>query len=391
MENKNTNLKIEETVVKYITGTATGSERQEVLSWLKESNDNRRYFDELKDIYEAAKSVQESTSYNTEKSWERVKSKHYRHQLEKLQENNSNDSRKLWKEIMRYAAIFTVAITALFYGLFLTKGKPLTASNDVWSTIEAPFGSRAHLTLADSTEVWLNAGSKLRYRSSFAKNNRKVYLDGEAYFNVSHDDENQFVVKTSHVDIKVFGTEFNVKAYASENIIQTTLVKGSITLVGDLINKSGRQSVELKPNQTATYYITGMPEKAESSAQTCSIPREELIKPVIKSENLVILPKVNTAKYTSWKDPRWFIDGETMAELAVKLERRYNVKFVFNSANLEDYRFSGTLKDETLEQVLNLMRLTSPINYSIENNVVVLSENKYFRKSYDRMLTKQNN
>jgi len=379
---------IEETAVKYITGAATASERQEVLSWLSESEKNRRYFDELKDVYEAARSVQENSLYNTEKSWERVKSKHYRNQLEKLRQENSNNARKIWRDIIKYAAILTLAVTAVFYGLYLSKGKPLTNTADVWSTIEAPFGSRAHLTLADSTEVWLNAGSKLRYRSSFAKNNRKVYLDGEAYFSVSHDEANQFVVKTSHVDIKVYGTEFNVKAYGDEDIIQTTLVKGSISLVGDLIKKSGKESIELKPNQTATYYKSGKPKEEDTSYNQSTASQRET---VIKSENLEILPSVNTAKYTSWKDPRWFIDSESMKELAVKLERRYNVKFVFNSQSLENYRFSGTLKDETLEQVLNIMRLTSPINYSIENNVVVLSENKYFRQSYDKMLTKQNN
>jgi len=378
----------EETVVKYITGTATASERREVLSWLSESEENRRYFDELKDVYEAAGSVQENSFYNSEKSWERVKSKHYRNQLEKLRQENINNAGKIWRDIIKYAAILTLAATAVFYGIYLSRGNHLTNTADVWSTIEAPFGSRAHLTLADSTEVWLNAGSKLRYRSSFAKNNRKVYLDGEAYFSVSHDEANQFVVKTSHVDIKVYGTEFNVKAYGDEDIIQATLVKGSISLVGDLIKKSGKESIELKPNQTATYYKSGKPGNENASYDPGSESQRET---VIKSENIEILHSVNTAKYTSWKDPRWFIDSESMKDLAVKLERRYNVKFVFNSRNLENYRFSGTLKDETLEQVLNIMRLTSPINYSIENNVVVLSENKYFRQSYDKMLIKQNN
>jgi transmembrane sensor len=383
----NYSQQIEETVVRYITGTATAGERQEVLSWLSESEENRRYFDELKDVYEAAISVQENSPYNTEQSWERVKSKHYRNQLEKLREETDNSKRMVWRDSIKYAAIFTVAIVAVFYGIYISRGKPLTNTAEVWSTIEAPFGSRAHMTLADSTEVWLNAGSKLRYRSSFAKSNRKVYLDGEAYFSVSHDKANQFVVKTSHVDIKVYGTEFNVKAYGDEDIIQTTLVKGSITLVGDLIKKSGKESIELKPNQTATYYKSGKPLKDNPSASQSTASQRET---VIKSENLEILPSVNTAKYTSWKDPRWFIDSESMAELAVKLERRYNVKIVFNSPGLKNYKFSGTLKDETLEQVLNIMRLTSPISYSIENNVVILSENKYFRQSYDKMLIKQN-
>jgi transmembrane sensor len=204
-----------------------------------------------------------------------------------------------------------------------------------------------------------------------------VFLTGEAFFSVKKDSSRQFIVTTPYLDVKVYGTEFNVKAYSNEDVVQTTLVSGSVTLEGSLIAKTGKQSVTLEPNQTATYFIS---EKKTEEDKT-----DSKILPVT-GENPIITPKINTALYTSWKDPIWIIEREPLLSLTKKFERRFNIKFVFESANLENYKFTGTLKDETLEQVLNLVKYSAPIEYRIKNNEVILSENKFFKNSYDEML-----
>jgi transmembrane sensor len=377
----------DELLVKYLTGIADETERNDALCWIRQSDEHRKYFDELRDVYEAAKITQNQSNYNVDLSWERVKSLHYKKKLAAFQEADKSKYRMFIRGIIKYAAIIlTILVLGGLSFQYMKKSESIPLVKDIWNNIEAPFGSRARLTLVDGTKVWLNAGSQLRYSSAFAKNNREVFLEGEAYFEVAHDNSVQFVVKTSHLNIKVFGTEFNVKAYPDENFIQTTLVKGSITIEGAIISKTGKHIVYLKPNQTATYYIH---EKKEIKTQE----KDNILleKKLTGKENMEILHEVNPEVYTSWKDTRWMIEGEPMLSLAKKLERRYNVTFVFNSKALQRYKFTGTLKDETLEQVLNLIKLSAPIEYQIENNNVILDENKSFKNSYDELLIKKQN
>lgn len=387
MNKKEKPLKIDEQLVKYLTGTAVDIERDVALNWIRQSEKNRRYFDELKFIYEATKTVQVNNNYNPDLFWERVKSKHYKDLALKLRGENKNEKRIFFRDLLKYAALIFLAISIGFTGFrYFKYQKAEITTNEVWNNIEAPYGSKIYLTLLDGSKIWLNAGSTLRYSSLFGQNNRKVFLDGEAYFNVTKDTSKQFIVSTSHLDVKVYGTEFNVKAYSSEDIIQTTLVQGSIKLEGDLIVKGRNHPITLEPNQMATYYISD-----KNSGKNKDAIRAHLESKTPENENLIISKDVIPIVYTSWKDQQWFIDREPLSSLATKFERRFNIKFVFQSKNLLDYKFTGTLKDETLEQVLNLMKLSAPIQYQIENHQVILSENKYFKNSYDEMLIKKNN
>ncbi|MBP8960228.1 MAG: DUF4974 domain-containing protein [Bacteroidales bacterium] len=196
-----------------------------------------------------------------------------------------------------------------------------------------------------------------------------------------------FIVSTKYLDVRAYGTEFNVKAYSDEDIVETTLVNGSIELEGRLLARAGKRSVKLEPNQTAIFYIKEkLPEDTDNNAILKEKRMEEDNKVIEVTKNLEIKPDVNTIIYTSWKDPVWYIESESLESLAEKFERRYNIKFEFKDENLKNYRFTGKLKDETLEQVLLLMQFSAPIEYKIEDNKVIISENKYFKKSYNEML-----
>jgi transmembrane sensor len=386
MENKDQKLGMEELLVKYLTGEADQNEREAARKWICESADNSRHFDELKDIYRAVKVTGLTDSYNTDLSWERVKTKYYKELATKEKSVDRTEKRMFIRDLMKYAAFFALVLTIGVVALRYIDKKMERKLSEIWYTVESPYGSRVRLILADGSKVWLNAGSNFRYSSLFGQTNRKVFLNGEAFFSVKKDSSRQFVVTTPHLDVKVYGTEFNVKAYSNEDNVQTTLVSGSITLEGDLITKTGKQSVTLEPNQIATYYIS--PKKSEDIEPEVNPDSKKQSK---ENENLIITPKINTEIYTSWKDPVWYIEREPLLSLTKKFERRFNIKFVFESQNLEDYKFTGTLKDETLEQVLNLVKYSAPIEYRIKDNEVILSENKYFKNSYDEMLIKKTN
>lgn len=380
MENKS-NIETDELLVKYLTGSAIPSEREEALAWINLSRENQKYFDSLRDLYESSKLTQPESRYNTEYSWQKVRAKYYQQKLTALESDEKENKRYFIQEILKYAAIITVVVTLGVIAFKFLNNVPSFNPQQAWNEVEAPFGSRTVVNLADGSKVWLNAGSKLRYSVDFGKRTRDVFLTGEAYFDVVKNTDKQFVVKTSHLDVKVFGTEFNVKAYPEENTIQTTLVKGAVTISGPGNNTS--KEIELHPNQSVTYI--------KNVNLFKEVIRKEKIekqfeKAVHETENLVLLPEINPVLYTSWKDSRWIIDGETLANLAIKLERRYNVKFQFRSVSLENYKFSGTLKDETLEQVLKLMKISAPIEYTIQDNTVFLNENQSFKKTYDELL-----
>jgi transmembrane sensor len=386
MEKKDQKLELDELLVKYLTGDADQNERDAARKWISESIENRRYFDQLKDINRAVKVAGSTDSYNTDLSWERVRSKYFKDLVAKERNSDRAEKRIFITSLLKYAAFLALVLTLGVVAMrYINKTNEQKVS-EIWYTIESPYGSRVKLILADGSKVWLNAGSNLRYSSLFGQTNRKVFLTGEAFFSVKKDSSRQFIVTTPYLNVKVYGTEFNVKAYNNEDNVQTTLVSGSITLEGDLVSKSGKQSVFLEPNQVATYYIS--PKKAEDNKPDVN-PDSNILS--IENENPNITPKINPVIYTSWKDPVWYIEREPLLSLTKKFERRFNIKFVFESQTLQEYKFTGTLKDETLEQVLNLVKYSAPIEYRIKNNEVILSENKFFKNSYDEMLLKNTN
>jgi ferric-dicitrate binding protein FerR (iron transport regulator) len=377
--------KIEELLVSYLAGSADATEREQVIGWIRSSQENKQYFEELRDVYISSKLSQSDSLYHVDASLERVKARHYKNLVLGLEKADREKTRRFRLNFMKYAALALLILSLGIVGFRYTRNKPVIASAEIWNTIEAPFGSRARLTLADGTRVWLNAGSQLKYSSKFAQHNRKVILNGEAYFDVAKDEKNQFIVSTSRLDIKVFGTQFNVKAYSEENTIQTTLVEGSVTIERKGIGGRGERTVTLNPNETATFYISD--KKGVTPAKT--VEKEGMQdKESRNTEKLEILSNINPVVFTSWKDSRWIIDSDPLSDLAVKLERRYNVKIIIDEKELREYKFSGTIKDETLEQVLSVIKLSAPINYSIHNNEVHLFENKSFSESYDEMLIK---
>jgi ferric-dicitrate binding protein FerR (iron transport regulator) len=187
------------------------------------------------------------------------------------------------------------------------------------------------------------------------------------------------VVHTSHFDIRVLGTEFNVKSYPEEDNIETTLVEGNIRIESDKYSKP----LMLKPRQKLTYL------KASHSVTKTDVVKKD--EPVQKEENstaseeirekdeIAIYENVNIEENTSWKDGKLVINNEPLQMLARKLERKYDIVFKFESEALKEYSYSGTLRDFPLEQVLKALELTSPIQYTIDEKTVTLSHNSNFK------------
>jgi ferric-dicitrate binding protein FerR (iron transport regulator) len=278
------------------------------------------------------------------------------------------------------AAVFI----AFFLGIYFNKQSSLKLVNTqslAYNQIIVPLGAKSQVILSDGSKVWLNAGSKLKYPVSFLNGSREVFLEGEAFFDVTKINHKQFIVKTSNLNIKVYGTQFNVKAYSEENQIQTTLVKGSVALEPLLDNNN--TVYFLKPNQTATFF------KSNSTIKTTN---NQLNNPDSEKgkadEGIFVVNKIDPLPIISWKDKEWIFKGEELGQLAVKLERRYNVKISFEDISLKTYKFSGTITDLTFEQVLMVIQLSAPILFNIDGNNVVFKGNSMYRNKYDKMILK---
>ena len=247
-----------------------------------------------------------------------------------------------------------------------------------------PLGSISQVELPDGSLVTLNAGSKMHYHTTFGKDSREVWLEGEGYFKVVKNTDIPFVVRAKEVAIKALGTEFNVKAYPDEKMVQTTLVKGLVSIQ----QKASSDSKEfmLKPKQTVTIYeydadtnvaeVISEPVKKEAATQ-----HADTREPTVELKN-----EVKTELYTSWKDSRWVIESESLEKLAMKLQRRFDVQIVIADNELKQYPFTGILADETLEQVLDIMKSVVPINYTINKKMVQLRINPNQRRFFEESM-----
>jgi transmembrane sensor len=379
MEKQNlSNLNIDSLLVKYIIGPASEAERNTVETWLKESKANQNYFNQLKDIYLLGKTTKQPSGFDAGQSLQRIKGNYYQAKYA-----GEMDNRKILR-FRRHLLVAAIFVAAMGLGFLLKsalalKEKPVIHMARIYNVVMAPRGSKSKIILPDGSIVWLNAGSSVKYPMNFLQGDREVFLSGEAFFDVAKVKNKRFIVRASDLAIKVWGTKFNVKAYPEEKTIVTTLVEGSVS-IQKIKNTSRVKETYLSPNQTAIFF-------KETGKEHVIDNNNAALNKVEPKPSMVVKEKVNTILYTSWKDDKWVIEGITLGDLASELERRYNMNIMFENNSIKHYRFNGIITNETLEQLLEVMKISAPIDYTISNNNVLLKENKSSKDKYDQYLT----
>ena len=361
-----------------LEGIASDAEYEQAWRWVNRSSQNMAYYTKIRDTWMAAGLLKTVDTRRQRQVWLQIGKKK---QPEKIR------SRIIRISYLKWAAAAAVVVFAYLFGL-LTAGKPkqteVTTEANMY-LIEAPKGGKSVMTLSDGSKVWLNAGSALQFDQTFGLQNRNLTLHGEAYFEVAHDDEFPFHVETSGITITALGTAFNVKAYPEDDLIETTLVEGSVRIETNAQSKTKTEPVVLEPNQKVVFY------KKQPSA---SVPANADMLPADaqKSNNaqsfskIELSTEVDVELSTSWKDKRWMVVGEPLGVFAANIERKYDMALVFEDPELEDYKISATLEEETIEQLFNAIRLTVPMDYLIERNRVYLKINQQLKKKYDRLI-----
>lgn len=220
--------------------------------------------------------------------------------------------------------------------------------------IISPPGIRSQVVLSDGTKVWLNAESTIKFPVPFQKDSRNINLVGEAFFDVTKNPNQPFIVESGEVKVNVLGTRFNCKAYSNDPTIEVILEEGNIAF--NILGDAAEKQLIMKPGDRVLYE---------------------------KKTNTAILKNGNINKYIAWHTGKLVFDNTPMTEVAQLLSRWYGVEVVVENAEIRNYRFTTTFENESLFQVLELLELSSPIR--IKYIAATLGKDKE-TKSHSRVI-----
>jgi len=328
---------IKHLIIAHLDGELNGGELKKLSEWVAASSDNAKYYARIKDLWEASV-ADASLIAETETEWSRFFSKISK----KVQPNIFSFSTNL-QIIYRFAAILIIGI---FIGGLVVKYGAKQAPPFITSV--APRGSVSQMMLDDSTLVYLNAGSELRYSPETNNNRREVFLEGEAWFQVEKNKGKPFIVHTQYYDVEVTGTQFNVKSYASDPEITTTLEEGQVEICSS-------ESLKLTKNIILQ-------------------PGEQIV--LNKKSKKLVVKKVDTQLFTSWKNNQLIFLNMNLKELIVLLERRYGVNVEVFDNDILAYHYTGTIKNESILDIMEIIQHTLPIEYKIENQKIIINKNE---------------
>lgn len=337
------------TILKYIRGTASEDEIQNVEEWVQKSPDNKKY---LLSIMNSLALMPSDCG--------RVQDSQYEAFLKRAK---SRPGKRVWRTLLKYAAVVVLLLSialniTLFSNIDRNASNLITYTQSVtpdslFQEIYVVKGAKSKVLLPDSSVVWLNSDSKIRFPLAFSSNSREVELSGEAYFDVVKDSIRPMRVSVTGKDyyIKVLGTQFNVRAYEDENLVQATLYTGKI----NIMTESGKRRkdevlCEMIPNQVST----------------------------IKGRNISVksLKQQNINNISSWKEGILYFDETPMKEVIRRIERWHGVVFEVKDNGVYDYTLTAKFDNESAVQILEMIKLCTPINYTIEDKTVSISLKK---------------
>lgn len=324
---------------RYLDKQATPKEVEELLELFQEPHAYEVLSEYYDDVWEQSSSEPSPLSIESkERVWAGIQQSIKRgEEMVQKAPNRFN-----WKRWTMTAAAVLLPILFLWIGLrvgssYVKEGEELVVTVDA--------GQKANMTLPDGSKVWINSASSIKYDNSYNKKERKVYLSGEAYFEVAPKKECPFKVLTKDgLTVEALGTKFNVKAYDTDAEVQSTLLKGKVLVSHD------EDGIVLEPNDKLTY---------DKTSRLWTKSR------ITKSDEVL-----------AWMYNRLYFEGETLQDIANELERMYAVSIDFASEDIRGITFSGTIKNNSLQNILSLIVAVSPvpIEYSINDSTILIQQ-----------------
>lgn len=313
----------EDILIKFLEQSCSPQELKEIDEWIQASPENRNQLFELERVWSLKNEWYYAQPQRIDKAYRAFEKKHFK--------------KLYWLTFLKYAAVLFLGIFVGIRSYIVFHKQEIT---EYVNQIEVPIGERASLRLSDGTLVWLNSGSRLEYPIHFARDNRQVHLEGEAYFEVQRDESLPFIVQTNALDVKVLGTKFNVSSYAKEET-KVTLKEGKVQVDCD----AGKESYILHPNEQIVY--------SEGKGA-------ELL-------------QVDANRISSWTTGDLSFVNESLGNIVKVLERRFNVQIVIEDPELANKMFTCTVKHVTSAvQVLDLLQKTQDLKYQKDKNKIYI-------------------
>ncbi len=314
---------------------ATEVDRQEMLDLFHQPEIEFLIKEQLLEELEST-TEKESVSRDLQKVFNRLWSR-----IEKNEPNKTQGTRFLYSALK----IAAVLLTGLFIGLYVSSLNYRPTPE--YYVAHTPPGSISEVILPDGSVIFLNADSRIKYSLNGMKNSREVFLQGEAWFEVAKNKKNPFIVHTDAFDVKVTGTKFNIKAYDNENEVAATVEDGSVVIQSSKNFNIGEELV-LEPG-------------------------EQLV--LKKETKEAVVKQVNTKWFTSWKDNKLIFINMELKDLVVLLERKYGVDIDVKRKEIMELHFDGTIKNESIIEILDIMKNTLPIDYKIDGQKIEITNN----------------
>lgn len=335
------NQLVETWIFKYFSGELSEAEAVRLWQWVEADEANRKYFAEKADWW---------ATVHVPYFGLRMKTNFQKH-FGNIQAETGVGKKSVFGNgsfwIKAVASVMVVVSVGLF-GYYA--GKKQMSHPDralAWFETSVPLGSQSKVVLPDRSVVWVNAGSSLKYRENLDKQVREVDLSGEAYFEVAADSLKPFVVKSGKLDIKVMGTQFNVKAYKDEETIDVALVSGKVNVhLND--RKAHEGEVALAPDRMLSY-----------NTET----------------NCVQVKKINAREVSAWTNGQLRFDQASFPQIAKSLERKFDVKIVIRSESLKQDVFSGSFSSNySLDRILHEIDVDKKYAWTRRDNEVIIQD-----------------
>lgn len=329
MESKNLS-NIESVIQRFIQGNATPEDEKIIFNWIKNVPETGKRLFREKDLWDASQIGSNKLNETELEQWFILQ--------QKL--NQKKPKFIGFREFIKIAAIVIISLGIGWFGRYFYMQETFLSPNTELKTVEATRGQLKEIFLADGTHVWLNSDSKLSFPNQFNSNNRKIELQGEAYFAVTANEKKPFFVKTKNHTVKVVGTHFNICEYPESHIIETTLEEGKVKIItGNVIH-------DLLPGERSSF-------NTETSK--------------------VRISKTDIEIYTAWKEGRYEFRNQPLSKIFQIIERWWDVKIDY-PGKLKDDRISGVLRRyKPLEQHFELIKQLVPIKYQIHSDEVKIT------------------
>lgn len=312
---------IKECIVDYLLEDEDGKSLDPVLArWLAESEANRNDFDLYKKIWEESRSYSEAGAFDPNLAWEKVD------RLNRKKNGSHKQLKNILYMVSGVAASLLVIVALSLMGI-------LQQEPDVQVSMVADYGNRSEIVLPDGSVVKLNSGSEVTYSYNPKKKMREVHFQGEAFFDVSKSKDPFMIETAGGLKVKVWGTSFNLQAYADDPVVQASLVEGCIEL------ESGNEKLKMKPGEMAVFH----------------------------KDTKIIQPVKGILSHSyGWLDNKLYMEDMPLSMVCKYLERWYDVQIDLQPGLGDSIRYNGVIQEETVTDVMDALSRLSHIDYHVK-------------------------